>query len=465
VAIFGFFGKKDGQPASVPADKASTRAKGNETGNTRPGPQNDSDRSKLAQRNVARAATAKKIDAIESEMSSEFSPPQKAAGPSSTPARPSAAANPQIDKGNAATAFESTLPGMTVSTEILLGEEGKTAAIEVATSGAAQVVEEAAILYANDQTQMVEHMLQSAIHDDATHSMDRTAWWMLFDLYQIMGKREPFDNLSIEYASKFETSPPSWIDLNQADAQPAQSARPAATPTVPFAGKLDGNIIKLLERIQKLAQNNRVLRLEFVRVTEVDPVGCGLLLRMLKKLQSSEHDLILAGAPELATKIRAILEVGRRDETEAPWLLLLEILRLLNSEKEFEETSIDYCITFEVSPPAFVPPKNKVTTAMDEIGSTNAASDKFFMPPIIEGRTEQLIGAIAAYAAEHAPAIVDCSRLHRVDFSAAGQLLSGLAPLSASGKTIELHEVNHLVAALFLVLGLNDIVRILPRKL
>lgn len=459
MAIFGLFGKKEGHPAPPSADKASSRTKSGESANTRPGPEGDSNRAKQAQRSVARAATAKKIDAIESEMSSEFAPP------ANSPAFAQAsAAKQRPGKESPAATFESTLPGMTVSTEFLLGEEGKSAAIEVATSGAAQVIEEAAILYANDQTQMVEQMLQGAIVDNATGSGDRTAWWMLFDLYQITGRREQFDNLSIEYASKFETSPPSWIDPDQADAQAAHNARPAATPAVPFSGKLDGHIIKLLERIQKLAQNNRTLRLEFIRVTEVDPVGCGLLLRMLKKLQSSEHDLILAGAPELAMKIRAILQVGRRDETEAPWLLLLEILRLLNSEKEFEEASIDYCITFEVSPPAFVPPKNKITTAIDEIGSVNAVSDKFCMPPVIEGRTEKLIGSIAAFAAEHQPAVIDCSRLKRVDFSAAGQLLSGLAPLSASGKSIELHEVNHLVAALFLVLGLNDIVRILPRR-
>lgn len=456
MAIFGLFGKKEGHPAPPSADKALSRTKSSEGANIRPGQENESNRAKQAQRNVARAATAKKIDAIESEMSSEFAPPANLPAFAQVPA-----AKPRSSKEAHPATFESTLSGIAVSTEFLLGEEGKSAAIEVATSGAAQVIEEAAILYANDQTQMVEQMLQSAIADNATGSGDRTAWWMLFDLYQITGRREQFDNLSIEYASKFETSPPSWIDPDQAD---AQNARPAATPAVPFSGKLDGHIIKLLERIQKLAQNNRALRLEFVRVTEVDPVGCGLLLRMLKKLQSSEHDLILAGAPELAAKIRAILQVGRRDETEAPWLLLLEVLRLLNSEKEFEEASIDYCITFEVSPPAFVPPKNKITTATDEIGSANAVSDKFCMPPVIEGRTEKLIGSIAAFAAEHQPAVIDCSRLKRVDFSAAGQLLSGLAPLSASGKSIELHEVNHLVAALFLVLGLNDIVRILPRR-
>jgi anti-anti-sigma regulatory factor len=463
VAIFGLFGKKDGQPAPEPADKNSSRGKrvdaDHSTGST--------ERSKQVQRNVARAtATAKKIDAIESEMSSEFSPHAANTtlpGPPSVLApRPAAPAKPGKGEPPKPPAFEATLPSIGMTTEMLLGEEGKTVSIEVAEAESSQTLEEAAILYANDQTDMVEQMLQGAIHEDP--SLPRTAWWMLFDLYQITGKQQQFDHLSIEYASKYETSPPAWVPLNQVESQAeaAPAARTGTAPTVPFSGKLDGNIVKLLERAQKLGENSPVLRLEFARVTEVDPIGCGLLLRILKKLQSSEHDLILVGATELVAKIRSILEVGRRDETEAPWLLLMEILRLLNQEKDFEEASIDYCITFEVSPPAFVPPKNKVTTDAEESGSVDAVSDCFTMPAVIEGKTDQLVAAIIAFAADHNPVVLDCSRLNRVDFSAAGQLLSSLAPLS--GKGVEFIRVNHLVTALFNVMGLKDIARIVPRK-
>src|SRR5690606_36244967 len=108
-----------------------------------------------------------------------------------------------------------------------------------------------------------------------------------------------------------------------------------STPGVAFPAKLDAGIVKQLERVKNMAEMSNVLRLEFARVAEVDPIGCGLLLSVLKKLQKSGHNLVLVGAAELAEKIRAILAVGRRDETEAPWLLLLELLRLLNRETEF----------------------------------------------------------------------------------------------------------------------------------
>jgi ABC-type transporter Mla MlaB component len=311
---------------------------------------------------------------------------------------------------------------------------------------------------------MVEHVLQAAIEEDALGNATLTVWHMLFDLYQITGNRALFDNLSIEYASKFETSPPSWLESDRSDAS-QQSATPSgATPSVAFSGVLDANIVKQLDKAQNLAEKSRILRLEFARVSSVDPIGCGLLLSILKKLQKSGHDLILVGALEMVAKIRAILEVGRRDETEAPWLLLLELLQLLNLEKDFEEASIDYCVTFEVSPPAFVAPKNKVTMAAEETPAPVVANDSFTMPTVIVEGVDKLVNSVAAFAENHNPAIVDCSQLNRVDFGAAGQLLTGLAPLAGKGMNIELHNVNHLVGALFTVMGLKDIVRVVLRK-
>lgn len=472
MGIFSLFGKKDGQQVATPAEKNASRKKREE--GTQRVRSTDAGQSQVIQRKAAQA-TARKIDAIESEMSSEFVKPVLMGNTLPGPPPAAKAAVPATAKSKApplkpakpmeAVAAPATLttPTMGATTQFLLGGETINGNIVLSASESTPVIEEAAILFANGQTDMVEHVLQNAIAEDAAGHAPLTVWAMLFDLYQITGKRTEFENLSIDYANKFETSPPAWVE-SAPESQTAPTPAKGVTPTIPFAGKLDANIIKQLERAQNLAENNRILRLEFIRVTEVDPIGCGILLSVLKKLQKSGHDLILVGALELTEKIRAILEVGRRNETEVPWLLLLEILRLLNLEKDFEETSIDYCVTFEVSPPAFAPPNNKVTTALEENIPAKSVSEHFMMPPVIEGRTEQLIAAITGYAVNRNPAILDCSRLTRVDFGAAGQLLTGLAPFVAKGAVLELHNVNHLVAALFNVMGLKDLVHILPRK-
>jgi ABC-type transporter Mla MlaB component len=472
VGIFSLFGKKERQPAETPADKASLRKK-REEAPARVDSANNSE-SKSVQRKAAQA-TALKIDAIESEMSSEFVRPIVPPAGNTQPApssqvrvddgaskKPSLINPKKTDAWEPAT-FQPTLPAMGSTTEFLLSTETGSGAAFALASEATPIIEEAAILFANDQAVMAEHVLQGAIGDESLGHASSMVYHMLFDLYQITGEQDKFEHLSIEFANKFETSPPAWRESDKPDTQ-ANTITSGATPSVSFSGTLDGSIVKLLEKAQNLAEKSRVLRLEFSKVTGVDPIGCGLLLSILKKLQKSGHDLILVGALDLVTKIRAILEVGRRDETEAPWLLLLEILRLLNLEKDFEEASIDYCVTFEVSPPAFVAPKNKVTMAIEEPSSGPAPSDHFKLPVTIVEGTDKLIANINAYASSHSPAIIDCSQLQRVDFGAAGQLLTGLAPLTATGATLEFQNVNHLVAALFTVMGLKDIVHVSLRK-
>jgi ABC-type transporter Mla MlaB component len=492
VGIFSLFGKKDqkDRQQTISADKDAARAKRNGTNTVQSGAVSKSaSRSSTVKRDAQTArATALKIDAIESEMSSEFvnlttitrtgntvhgTPPATAPAPAALSAKkpaPPAPAKPHPDARKVAVplAGQTLQPLSTTSgttTELLLDGTSTVEDIASPSSEGAAAIEEAAILYANGQAGLVEQMLQAAIAEDMLGGVTQKAWWMLFDLYQVTGKQQEFERLSIEYANKFETSPPTWTGNNKQEA-PKSTATSGAAPIVSFSGKLDGGCVKLTDRMRKLAETQRALRLEFARVTEVDPAGCRLLLDVLKTLQKSGHDLVLVGASELLDKVHAILEVGRRDDTEDGWLLLLELLQLLNREKEFEETSIDYCVTFEVSPPAFVAPKSKITTAQAEAPANAApAQDCFTMPALIEGRIDNLIVAIAAYADEHEPAIIDCAQLTRIDFNAAGRLLTGLAPFCGNGKAvIEFHHVNHLVAELLNVIGLQDIVRILPHK-
>jgi anti-anti-sigma regulatory factor len=424
LALFGLFGKKGNPPAPPDKDVARTQNRAADPVQRRP-------------RGARAEDTEKKIDAIESEMSSEFVPSRTMGGPTTI--------------GAPDTAAEAELAP---STDVLLGVEGKPLPVDIGSSEAAPALQEAAILFADEQYDVAEQMLRIAIDTDANGEPD--AWLMLLDLYQATGRHDEFDRLSIDYATRFETSPPSWSETETA-APPARSA----IPSVAFSGVLDGGIIKSLERLQKLAEQNASLRLDFTRVSGVAPVGCGLLLRSLKRLH--EHELALSGCDELAARIRAILEVGRRDETEAPWLLLLELLRLQNREREFEDTSIDYCITFEVSPPPFVAPKAAATGAAADADAA-AQGDAFPLPPVIEGRNELLLADITRHAALHDPLVLDCTRLVRIDFTAAGQLLMSLSPLARAGTVIEFIGVSRLVLALFAMIGITEIARISPRK-
>lgn len=413
-----------------------------------------SDAERARQREIARA-TAAKIDAIESAMANDiFNTPEPAWG--SGPRRPRTSAQQQADAAAAAgpNGGAATLPLLELATTELLADAE--VPDEPAYPQTAPVIEEIAIMYANAQLAVAEQMLIENL--PGVGKSERTLWWMLFDLYQVSGRQDDFDNIAIDYASQFETSPPSWAPLPPLGAQPRPHA--GVTPTEVFAGPLDQTSAAQLERLLALADGHPVLRLEFARITEVTPPGCALLLHALTSLRARETELIVAGAAELAELLRGGITIGARDASEAPWLLMLELLQLLNREKDFEETAMDYCVTYEVSPPSFEAPR-KVATAAS--AHTPQSSEHFMLPAVLEGHSAALLGAIDAYAASTTTLLIDCSRLQRIDYAAASSLLNRLRPL-ADTRRIEFRDVNHLVAALLKLLGFADAVRLFPHK-
>lgn len=395
------------------------------------------------QREIARA-TAMKIDAIESAMEADIFSQDEPAWGSQRPARAPRAADAEAAPDD-------------IATTLLLTEELPLAAADAS----APVVEEIAILYANGQAAAAQQLLLAAVAEAQGLNSERSTWWMLFDLYQASGQQDAFDNLSIDYASTFETSPPQWIaPAALAAASPAWAG---LTPTAALAGVLDQHIAPQLERLCQQAEASPVLRLEFTRVTAVTADGCTLLLATLRRLQARQRELILVGAPALAARLRDGIMVGRRDDGEAPWLLLLELLQLQQREKAYEQAAMDYCVTFEVSPPSFTPP-HKV--AMAPAQHASASPDRFMLPPVIEHQLGPLLPAIQQYAEEYPALVFDCSRLTRIDYASAIQLHGVLQQLADAtpGRKIAFRDVNHLVTALLRLLGFANLARIYPHK-
>jgi anti-anti-sigma regulatory factor len=392
-------------------------------------------------REIARA-TAAKIDAIESAMADDiFNTPEPAWG--SGPRRPRTAFQQS--------AAPDTLPALELATtELLAGDDLPATA---APPHSAPTVEESAILYANGQPGAAEQMLREAIGGDAAG--ERGAWWMLFDLYQAGNRQEDFDNLAIDYASRFEASPPAWT----APAPGADKPFAGVAPTETLEGILDAHVAAQLERLAGLAAPDAVLRLELGRVTGITPEGCTLLAAALDTLRKRGGALVVAGASELAALVQQATVIGERGASPAPWLLLLALLQLLNREKEYEETAMDYCITFEVSPPSFEPPGSVATAPAGP-----PVSGRFLLPPVLEGDVSALLDAIASYAQDSGTVLLDCSRLVRADYAAASALAASLRQLAAAGKKIELRDLSHMVAALFRLLGFAGVARLFPHK-
>ena len=404
MGLFSFLKKKNDAVAAPSWPPPESRLRGEPS-------RLDTEAERERQREIARA-TAAKIDEIELAFAADMFDDEPAWG--SGARRPAGAIAHQADT-----------PGPAVA------------------PASAPAVDESAILYANGQTAAAEQLLLASLPTLGRHQ--RLPWWMLFDLYQADGREQAFESVAIDYASHFETSPPAWRPLQPAQLAPVSGV----TASESFGPALDASVGARLQRL--LASHSPLVRVDLGTVRSADADGCAQLLEALQSLRKEGRELVLAGADALLATLRPMLVIGERASGEAPWLLLLELLLLLGREKDFEESAMDYCVTFEVSPPSFETPQHVSTAAPAPV-----TGDRFLLPPLATGHCAPLFAAIDAYADGRTLLVLDCSRLARMDYACATALQGHLRLHTGQGRRVELRELTHLAAALLRLVGYGD---------
>jgi ABC-type transporter Mla MlaB component len=485
---FSFF-KKDSKDATA-AVKAGSRASAKTAARPLAGPVNRNPASTMARgpqgpttttdtlpdkdlhRTLA-LETAAKIDAIESEMARDFLRPGGAptmfpnSAANSTLQRPSqqpeaaqaAPANGKDDKP-----FEAL---------DIISEDwtGNVNAFEVSAEGGGSAIEETAILFANGLIEPAEAGLRAAIQSDQLGESAQRGWLMLFELLQQRGDKAGFDSLTIEYVLRFESSPPAWLDykddsdLDAVALAVGRPAQPASAPIIVLPETVDEGVVKHLEQLKNHSQSHQSITLDSSNVRSIDPVGAELLLRVINAFKRASHELLLQGADQLLTPLRAAVEAGRRDPSDAVWMLLLEVFRLLNRQHDFEETGIQYCITYEVSPPSWEPaPPNLKTRAAVPQAVTPEAVDGLSWRGTLRGEGEPHFGRLMAASRVDKRLVVDCMYLKRVEFATATGMLAMVTKVRQNGASIEFRNVNYLIGALFSLLGVDAVAQIQLRR-
>ncbi|MGV8891831.1 MAG: STAS domain-containing protein [Burkholderiaceae bacterium] len=214
----------------------------------------------FARRNAART-TKLKIDAIESAMSRQLDD------------NPSVNGTSDILKTVRAKAWASAVKNsrqlLDTPTEILFDNRPPDAAF--ATVSAAlptPLIEEAAILFANDQQALAEQLLQNAILEKTPADEIEHAYLLLFDLYQLGGQQEKFDSLVNDYIVRCETSPPEW----RAPTQQMPSAASASSQSEQFVMPqlVTGDARQLLEAIQAFAAEREIIMIDCSHLNRID---------------------------------------------------------------------------------------------------------------------------------------------------------------------------------------------------
>ena len=479
---------------------------------------------------VERAVTIKKIDEIEAQMSMQWwkskpqSPASAGAGAGTAAALPAAAA------GHAETSFAATAPlslpvpmgsstppappalvpalfadsgGLSLAEFGVLPLPGN-APVDAHTEGAGFTpaaemeefvhepdLEEAAIRFANGDHAGAEAGLLGVLTQHAQSPPDQQLeiWMTLFDLYRATGQQDRFDTLALDFAARFSRSAPLWFSIpEQLGLATATKAEPAAAP-----GRRDfsWNAPALLT-----AQSVATLRasleraappwtLVWSRLTGMEEAAIVALEKEFSRWAEQKTLIVFTGAEVFNALLEAHTQSGERSASQAWWCLRMAALRCMNRPDEFEMVALDYCVTYEVSPPSWLSPHcafsgddGAAPAALEGAPDSDLFMSGFALSqpartddgPVaalqgqIDGDATPLLQPFEALLRAGVPLTIACDRLIRVDFAAAGAVLNWAAEQQRQGHVVQFRNLQRLVAIFFNVIGINEHAWVIPRK-
>ena len=475
--VFSFFSRKDRRDESLQANTLAPR--------TRPAkrPSGKSSGENMADVRKRQAEMTAKIDAIEAEMASEFPSvlrssrkPTSATVPDGVDVPAAAKREPVVASDVSPNTVATEQNPMTfapvsmghLSTVVAFGDTDKVNAIEIAASELLPVMEEAAILFANGQNDECARVLREEM---SRGNAPAQVWLLLFELYQQTGDAKSFESLAIDFSVQFESSPPAWRENKALAAAHEAPAYLVDAQEIFLPEQATKESAPLLNTLKNQLKSGTRAHLNVERLSNADAEGAQVLLQLLEVIDGTSHSMGISGLTRAAFALRGHLIAGQKDQPEALWLATLGFYRLLGWEQQFDDLAVDYAITFEFSPPSYAPPPKHVQIS----GNLNDSSPDTIPDTVIEGvacwlkgdvtgRASDAIHLLEAAAMHSEHLDVDCSRLGRIDFSAAGALLNWLLGAQTRGKHFAFNQVHPLAAALFKVIGIQGVADVYPRN-
>jgi anti-anti-sigma regulatory factor len=359
-------------------------------------------------------------------------------------------------------------------------------------------VEEAAIRFANGDDAGAEQGLLDALADNGPRVEQEPDWLALFDLYRATGQLAAFESRAVDFVNRFDRSAPQWYDM------PAEVARMVGRTDEPLASgqaravwvaepELDAHSIGTLQNVLSRARQPWVI--DWSPLAVMDPKAARALLGLVTLWTDQDVDLRFAGGAKLRDLLKGMTPSGRRDVEQLWWELRMAVLRLMNRVDEFELTALDFCVTYELSPPGWERPRCRYQSmhgdgsdeglqsvlgesVMEAVPSTLSGESIIDSSPTgglnhlglvelsgeIRGDAQNTIDMLEQRLAGADVLILSCRNLIRVDFSAAGTLLNWVTGHHNNGRLVQFVDVHRLVSAFFHVVGITEYAKVVLRN-
>jgi hypothetical protein len=344
-------------------------------------------------------------------------------------------------------------------------------------------LDEAVIAFANADFEQCEQSLASLTGLGGNRSQHAETWLVLFDLYRATGQQHKFESLALDYAQQFGWSAPQWFSMPKLVAEAASEERPSSSRIEGQVGWVCPNYLDA-DGVASLASLALQMPLPWVfdwgALQTIDAEASGRLSELFRSWMPQDLDMRWLSGERLFQVLQEAAPTGDRDADPAHWQLRLDALRMTNRPDHFDEAAIDYCVTYEVSPPSWeaarclvrITGSNQGTTqpplsVVSDISTSFQESQLTDSPQMVEvGTVElsgQLIGDIGLTLKKMDSELgtakivnVSCARLIRVDFIAAGDLLNWVLARRSENRTVSFVDAHRMVALFFGAMGINE---------
>ena len=359
-------------------------------------------------------------------------------------------------------------------------------------------LEEAAIRFANGDHTGAEAGLLEILAPGASREKHVETWLTLFDFYRATAQQKKFETIALAFAARFDRSAPQWFsmpDMVRAVLKPAGKLPDEAAAHWRCPSVVDLKTVAALNAV--LLKVPMPWCLDWSNLKTIQPVAVAPLLDIFSAWAEQPVQLQFIGDMQLQKVLRNDTPFGVRETPQNWWQLRMASLRVTNQADDFELAALDFCVTYEISPPDWKRARSEyrsldqpdglmfVETITGEADrdsevSTFIASYQETQPshgerPIghvfaaelcgqIEGDLIVVLDQLETQFKGADLLVISCSALIRVDFSAAGTLLNWVTARQAENIFIQFSDVNRLVAAFFSVIGITEHSKVIVRN-
>lgn len=358
-----------------------------------------------------------------------------------------------------------------------------------------EALDEAVIAFAGGDFAGCEKALQALTGPRGERRDHDETWLVLFDLYRAIGQQAKFEAITMEYVERFHRSAPQWFSLPkqlaEATKKPAEAGKSKGGIGWVCPPNLDGDAVSRLDALSMQLPSPWVM--DWTALQAIDVEGASRLQKLFVGWSKQPLSLEWIAGEKLFSVLQDIAPTGVRDADPVYWMLRLEALRLAHRPDQFDEVAIDYCVTFEVSPPSWENSRCKAqlsgstqnteplslsvvgeatTSFMDTsmLSEEEAPAQQVQITSLelagqLSGDLSDLLGRLSMQVGDSRVIRISCALLMRVDFVAAGDLLNWVAQRHAEGRELVFHETHRLVALMFGAMGINETARVQLRHI